>query len=555
MTHKPHSRKLPTIFQEEADFIDMTFMQQNLRLHLIIFLALIAAHIAPQLNAQTLVDEAIREFEELRMRQLQTVQGTGNIGPFTTDGCSGNLSSGWKLLADTLPGFAGEFGDTPPWEDCCIAHDKVYWQGISVNGYQLREQADRTLKQCVIDIGTHLNPELTNRYSITDEQVKEAFSTIASLMYRAVRLGGQPCSLLPWRWGYGWDKCAFSAISKIPDGHSDIKPDEQVVFFNTAGWLDAEKKHWNIPIHGWIYEPADSTIRKGIFATLLESRYELSLTDDNEQNFRRRTNLMIADNERGKELVIRIAGRDVVLPVSKENGHINTTLKIPLTLVNATANQGRIAYFAVMQPGDNRQFEGRVQLVPRQGISIISDIDDTVKETHVSDHKQLFANTFYNDFRAIPGMAELYQHLALQGAKFHFVSSSPWQLYDPLQEFLRNSHFPWATMNLKMVRFRDETLFNLFKKGTETKPGQIIPILQRYPEHRFLLIGDNGEQDPEVYAEISRRYSSQISHILIRNIDNSQADDVRYKKAFKGIAREKWQLFERTGQVKVDKLW
>jgi len=104
-------------------------------------------------------------------------------------------------------------------------------------------------------------------------------------------------------------------------------------------------------------------------------------------------------------------------------------------------------------------------------------------------------------------------------------------------------------MNLKLVRFRDSTFFNLFKKGTETKPQQIEPILQRYPQREFILIGDNGEQDPEVYGDIARRYPDQIKQIMIRNVDKSDPSDARYGLAFENLEKSLWYLFTEKNQA------
>ncbi len=515
---------------------------------------LTAALTAPAASAESLLDEGMRELEELRLRQLQTVQGDGEISSFTSDGCSGNLSSSWKLLATRLPGFAEEFGGVPPWEDCCLAHDREYWRGKALDGYRQRHAADRQLQQCVVDTGVELAPSLSLRHSLADEEVEQAFSLIADLMYQAVRLGGQPCSLLPWRWGYGWPNCAFARVSDIPSGKSDIKTDEHLVFFNTAAWLDKGGTHWQIPIHAWVYEPADSELRKGLFAALLESGYALKVTDETTEVFKQRSNLLLADNERGKRLVIRLAGRDYELPLSKKNGHVHALLQLPVATAAAVSEQGRLRFFALTQPGDERRFEGQVELVTGPGISVISDIDDTIKITQVTDHRKLFDNTFFRDFQAVAGMPELYRSLAAGGARLHFVSSSPWQLYEPLQSFIDAAGFPWATLNLKSIRFRDKTLLNFFKKGTETKPEQIEPILQRYPRRKFILIGDSGEQDPEVYGDIARRYPAQIFKVLIRNADGSDDGDERYQTAFGGIAREKWLLFDDAAQIAADAL-
>ncbi len=510
--------------------------------------------LSPAISAQSLIDEGLREFEELRLRQLQTVQSDGELTAFSSDGCSGNLSRNWQLLATRLPGFGDEFGQQPPWEDCCMTHDREYWRGSVFNGYRQRHAADRQLRQCVVDTGVELAPTLAPRYSLTTEEVEQTFTVISDLMYQAVRLGGQPCSLLSWRWGYGWPNCAFARVADISSQHSDIKADEQLVFFNTAAWLNQDGTHWQIPIHAWIYEPADSVLRLGAFAAALESGYELKPDPESAELSSRRSNLLLADNERGKRLVIRLAGHDYELPLSKENGQVHALLQLPVATAAAISEQGRLGFFALTRAEDERRFEGQVELVTGPGVSVISDIDDTIKISNVTDHRKLLDNTFFREFQAVAGMPELYRSLARGGARLHFVSSSPWQLYSPLEAFIEAAGFPWATLNLKAVRFRDETLLNFFKKGTETKPAQIEPILQRYPQRKFILIGDSGEQDPEVYADIGRRYPEQILRILIRNADGSDAGDDRYETVFSAIPRKKWQLFDDPAELSAEDL-
>ena len=187
-------------------------------------------------------------------------------------------------------------------------------------------------------------------------------------------------------------------------------------------------------------------------------------------------------------------------------------------------------------------------------VSIISDIDDTVKISEVTDRRQLLENTFFKAFQSVPGMSELYRDLVARGARLHFVSSSPWQLYPPLRDFLLEAGFPWASLDLKSIRFRDQTLLNLFKEGTETKPEQIIPILQRYPERIFILIGDSGEHDPEVYGDIARRFPDSIQRILIRSLDSAGRDNARYQDAFKSVPAHKWQLFDSPDQLSAGEL-
>jgi len=153
--------------------------------------------------------EKTRTLEEGHLAKLKEVQKISKIANFVSDGCSGYQSTSWRVLADKLPDFEKEFGDKPPWEECCVSHDKAYWRGEVDSGFKKRKQADQSLRQCVAATGAQLAPEWSNKYSISKAQVENMFSVTARLMYEAVRIGGMPCSGLPWRWGYGWPQCGL----------------------------------------------------------------------------------------------------------------------------------------------------------------------------------------------------------------------------------------------------------------------------------------------------------------------------------------------------------
>src|SRR5262249_49507207 len=151
-------------------------------------------------------------------------------------------------------------------------------------------------------------------------------------------------------------------------------------------------------------------------------------------------------------------------------------------------------------------------------------IDDTVKITHVLDRRSMLESTFYKQFEAADGMPAAYQRLAASGAAFHYVSSSPWHLSEPLLDFLAGSGLPLSSIALKQVRLKDADILNIFKPARETKPPEIEAILTNYPRRRFILIGDSGEDDPEVYAETLLRHPAQIARIYIRNVTSGHRD-------------------------------
>jgi hypothetical protein len=326
--------------------------------------------------------------------------------------------------------------------------------------------------------------------------------------------------------------------------YSNISDDEHVVFFNTTAWMDEASQQWQVPIHGWVYEPQDSSARKSAFAKILEEEFGLEANAETESNFTDRLNLLIADNERGKTIVVDIAGRTVELLPSEANGHFETLLTFSAAEIEEYADDSIVKFSMVTGANDRRVFRGEVRLVGPVGLSIISDIDDTIKVSTVTDRRKLLEYTFFLDFVAVPGMASRYSNWADQDASLHFVSSSPWQLYSPLSEFMDAAGFPWSSVNLKQVRFRDETLFDLFKKGTETKPRVIRLILNAYPSRNFVLVGDSGEQDPEVYASLLREHPNQIRKIYIRNVTDESSDNERFSILFDGVEQERWQLFD-----------
>lgn len=131
--------------------------------------------------------------------------------PFATDGCSGGLSASWALVADLLPGFAETHEERPPWETCCVVHDRAYHAAggarTAEGSHRARLEADEALRACVRATGSGRTEHLTTAYGLSAAQVAGAYAAIADAMFDAVRLGGGPCSGLPWRWGYGYPGC------------------------------------------------------------------------------------------------------------------------------------------------------------------------------------------------------------------------------------------------------------------------------------------------------------------------------------------------------------
>jgi len=115
------------------------------------------------------------------------------------------------VVADVFPDFETAQGAQPPWEACCVAHDRLYHDASGArsaeDSFAKRLEADEALRQCVAEQGAASVAELAARYAATEDQIRLAYRVIAEAMYSAVRFGGGPCSGLPWRWGYGYPHC------------------------------------------------------------------------------------------------------------------------------------------------------------------------------------------------------------------------------------------------------------------------------------------------------------------------------------------------------------
>jgi len=170
-----------------------------------------AEEVPETLDALDAVERKLELGRHDRLLQMTRVPG-GKLTGFATDGCSGGLSAGWSYLVAMLPAAREVHGDLPPWEPCCVEHDRLYHSGgISLTsaeeGFEARKVADLELAACVRSTGLERAPQLSQQYNLNMQQVIDLYGTIAALMYRAVRIGGVPCSGLPWRWGYGWPQC------------------------------------------------------------------------------------------------------------------------------------------------------------------------------------------------------------------------------------------------------------------------------------------------------------------------------------------------------------
>lgn len=173
-------------------------------------------------------------------------------------------------------------------------------------------------------------------------------------------------------------------------------------------------------------------------------------------------------------------------------------------------------------------------LVPPAGaeFGVISDLDDTVFETRATNMLKMLARTLLSNAHSrqpFEGVAAFYRQLqrgrtGRPDNPFFYVSSSPWNLYDMLDEFMGLHELPPGPLLL-----RD---FTMATPKTTPPPGitgsaaihfahklhEIDDLLTTYPQLPFVLLGDSGQQDARIYREVVRRHPGRIRVVYIRDV-------------------------------------
>ncbi len=158
--------------------------------------------------------------------------------------------------------------------------------------------------------------------------------------------------------------------------------------------------------------------------------------------------------------------------------------------------------------------------------ALISDIDDTFLISHSSTLLKRLYVLFTENARSrqpFDGVVKHYQLLSLAGTNeehpnpFFYVSSSEWNLYDYIVEFAHDNQLPKGVYLLSQLKM----FFELFKTGQnkhKTKFFRIVRIMESFPKQRFILLGDDTQEDPAIYASVVEHFPQQVVCVYIRQV-------------------------------------
>jgi phosphatidate phosphatase APP1 len=263
--------------------------------------------------------------------------------------------------------------------------------------------------------------------------------------------------------------------------------------------IDLEEQHiWHLIINTWKRFETDEIKHVGLNIKLPNNTILNASTDNDgyfkiEENFK---DLKALTNEEGW-LLFELSYKDVSVKRTIQNGN---------------------------------RFPGEILIPSSQAqFGVISDIDDTILHTGVVSAlkwKVIYNSVFKHAKNRIPleGAADFYHrlHRGLSGNSANpifYVSHSPWNLYRYLELFLKQNNFPKGPILLRS--------FSNFlkKKPQEEKPQkqkEILNLLKTYPDLPFILIGDSGEHDPDIYMEITEEFPDRILAIYLRSVKHKK---------------------------------
>jgi phosphatidate phosphatase APP1 len=305
-----------------------------------------------------------------------------------------------------------------------------------------------------------------------------------------------------------------------------------IVFFPTYARRSPAGTNWQATVAGMVTRPLPPRSRRRVFSlAVLRRLLDLDDAQFDSEVFRRRAEAFLFERIAGQPIRVEIGGRLIDAGRTDRTGHFSATVELDEATVAAAGEVGGWIPYSGWPVQDRLQVEdvlaapegpaagGRIQMIAEQGLSVISDIDDTVKVTNVANRRELLANTFIREFQAVPGMVELYRRWQDRGVAFHYVSASPWQMADCLRIFLADVGLPAGSMHLKLFRLKDSTPLGRLPSKKRSKRRAIEQIMDAFPGRRFLLVGDSGELDPEIYASVARRRPHQIAGVRIRQVE------------------------------------
>ncbi|KAI9158594.1 actin patch protein 1 [Paramyrothecium foliicola] len=366
----------------------------------------------------------------------------------------------------------------------------------------------------------------------------------------------------------------------ISDGDLDAQPTQVLNLPAYGNWTDAG---WNVRIHGNVYKIPEIDQDKiddlaNVF--LIDTDVE-DLDESQKAQARNVTRSIFVVQQDDRNVTINFV-RDVDVDPNESGGAIDARAQPVLaqradhelqeggaqniTMPYQTTREGDFDAFVTLRnttgpdgghlrPGNqtsqiqtlNMYAQGTntgnatAYLVPTEGITILSDIDDILRVTKIYDPKEGLLNTFARPFTPWMNMPEIYANWSssIQDLHFHYLTTTPEQITRNYMDFIYNT-YPLGSFDTRPLNFSDTSATLSIRRSLLDK------IFQTFPQRRFILVGDTTNSDVmKAYPELYHAHAEQVACILLRNTTSTDSSD-RFPydtSGFEGIPQQHYMFF------------
>lgn len=166
---------------------------------------------------------------------------------------------------------------------------------------------------------------------------------------------------------------------------------------------------------------------------------------------------------------------------------------------------------------------------PQGNTIVVSDIDDTLVHSFIDDKLMKFRTLMFTTMekrKSVANMQELLGKFTAKGAFPVYLSNSEQNLYPLIYRFLKHNGFPQGPIFLKQMRKLWDVVLNVKVPPKSThKIITLEELLALFPDRKYILMGDNTQQDLSIYLSAARKYGDRIRYIIIRKVKEKKSDE------------------------------
>ncbi len=271
-----------------------------------------------------------------------------------------------------------------------------------------------------------------------------------------------------------------------------------------------------------VYNHFASTNRLIIEGRILHKKAFTKVTKEDGvfQNLWRKLNQLTSDEIKNTKIIMIVSGNQYE-SIGDDEGYFefDVHLKKPLLIGHEDIQ--------LCIEGNSVCERVKVPVLGGKAIGIISDFDDTVVISDVTNKFKLLQNLLFKNYKqrtVVPTMAERFEEILSKNPKtlpstLFFVTGSPQQLYGSIKQFLTHHDFLNSVIITKKIHGANiDPLLDQFAYKTE----QIKTLFELYPQMQWVMFGDSGEKDRAVYQHLKEKYPQKVKRYYIRDVDDGE---------------------------------